>query len=381
MSFFLNRILPRLNSLRLRLYYAFGVKLSLRPKKKRILIVKNDSIGDYIIFRNFLAEIRHSKKFKDYDLYFLTNSRLATITEQLDGTLFKEILLFKREELGSVAEQIAYFKSLNHYAFEYVLHPTYSPDPRIQYIIKYIDARYKVGFDGDLSNQSASQKAFYDPYYTQLIDVEQAVSHEFEKNAMFFDKFLEEKTAIRKPALLPATKVETTKQILICPGAQHAFRIWPLKKFAALITALSADYQAYRFVVVTGPGEEALYEGIKEHTSVPLMNFKIDSILNLITLISGSALVVCNDSSAAHIAVACDTASVCISNGNHYRRFIPYPETMQVKQKVLLPGSLLKGLKVPENIIRYYKGSTLNIDEIEVDTVFNSCKAYLENLK
>ena len=38
---------------------------------KELLIVNTDSIGDYILFRNFLKEIKNSEKYKDYKIVLL----------------------------------------------------------------------------------------------------------------------------------------------------------------------------------------------------------------------------------------------------------------------------------------------------------------------
>ena len=41
------------------------------PQKRNVLIIFLDAIGDYILFRNFLSEIRESSKFKDYTITLL----------------------------------------------------------------------------------------------------------------------------------------------------------------------------------------------------------------------------------------------------------------------------------------------------------------------
>lgn len=373
----LHKIKSRVDAVRLKLFYLFFVKMSLSRRKKRILIVKNDSIGDYIISRNFLAETLRSEKFKDHELYLLTSQKLAPIVSQLDGKLLKEIIVSK-SVFSSTAEQIQYYKLLKSYGFDYILHPTYSPDSWTQYHLKYTDGGYKIGFDGDTSNQTPTDKLYFEQYYSQLIPAADKFSHEFEKNVVFFNAVLGQPVTLQKPELKMAQGISTKKQIAVCPGAQQAFRIWSLEKFGELITLLHASQPAYGFVVVTGPGEDALYEGIAAATAVSLSHFKIDSIINLISLISASELVVCNDSSSAHIAVACNINNVCISNGNHFRRFVPYPDTMPVKQQVIAPPELLNDLH-NGNANKYYAGSTLDINGISVDTVFNACERYLLN--
>ena len=45
---------------------------------------------------------------------------------------------------------------------------------------------------------------------------------------------------------------------------------------------------------------------------------------DLVELIRASRLLIGNETSAVHIAVAVDTPSVCILGGGHYGRFMPY---------------------------------------------------------
>lgn len=376
MNPFLNTLKQKFNSLRLRLYYLFRLKWNLSKPKKRVLIIKNDSIGDYIIFRNFLYEISKSDKFRDYELYLLTTQRLVPIALQLDGSILKEIII-RPDQLVSVDDQIRFYSKLKSYRFDYLLHPTYSPDSRTQYLIKYIFAKSKIGFNGDTSNQTLADKARFEEFYTQLINVRDPFSHEFEKNVDFFTSLLGRSLSLKRPEIIVGRQSEIQKHIVVCPGAQHKIRIWSPEKFGQLITRLNNAFPEHTYTVVTGPGEEDLYSGIEKATSVKLKHFKIDSLLNMASLLSSATLVICNDSSSAHIAVACGVDSICISNGNHYRRFVPYPENMKVNQDVILPPVLLQEMANGGDFHKYYKGSTLDINEIEVDTVFKVCESRL----
>jgi ADP-heptose:LPS heptosyltransferase len=50
------------------------------------------------------------------------------------------------------------------------------------------------------------------------------------------------------------------------------------------------------------------------------------SLPQLIDIIGNAELVVGNDTSAIHIAVAAKRKSVCILGGGHFERFVPYPQ-------------------------------------------------------
>src|ERR1700709_434902 len=57
----------------------------LRTPGKRLLIIKTDAIGDYILFRNFIEIIRNSVLYKDYEIDLLGNPRWRDTAEKYDG--------------------------------------------------------------------------------------------------------------------------------------------------------------------------------------------------------------------------------------------------------------------------------------------------------
>ncbi len=380
MNSFLDIIREKIDGMKLRFYYFFRVKLSLSPKKRRILFIKNDSIGDYIIFRNFIEETGKSERFKGYEIYLMCTKKVESIARELDGAILKDILIYNPSNFRHLDQQIKIFNTLNSYQFEYVLHPTFSPDTSTQYLIKYIAARYKIGFEGDVSNQSQQDKKLFEEYYSRLISVPHTIAHEYQKNEIFFTELLGKKSSLGKPKLKERDQSKVNRRILVCPGAQEQYRIWSREKFAQLIDLIQSKFPGFVFVVVTGPGEESHFTEITRHCTVKTSNFQIRSVSDFVLLMSESHLAICNDSSAVHIAVACSTPNVCISNGNNFRRFIPYPEEMKIEQKVVLPDGFLKELAEKDNQIQYYFGSKININEISVDSVFKACTSFLETI-
>ena len=60
--------------------------------KSTILIIKPDHIGDYILFRNFLIEIKQSEKFQNYKLIVFLNTRVKEIAEYLDAEVVDQFI-------------------------------------------------------------------------------------------------------------------------------------------------------------------------------------------------------------------------------------------------------------------------------------------------
>jgi ADP-heptose:LPS heptosyltransferase len=357
------------------IYYYVFIKPFFYKSNRKILIIKNDSIGDFVIFNAFVNEIKQSAKFKNYQVDLLTSQRLTPIAKEINGNSYTKIFSLDDGTFESFENFLIFFNAIKHEKYEYVLHPTYSPDWKSQRLVKYVKAKYKIGFNCSLTNISISYKKKYDRYYTTLLKTKSEYYHEFERNIEFFEQVLNGDVSLKKPSISIDLSVPVENVILICPGAQHMSRIWSLENFSALITRIHNHYPKHKFVVVVGPGEEELYIGIQKKCAIEIEQFKISNISNLCQLIVSSKLVVCNDSSAAHIAVACEKVNVCISNGNHYKRFIPYPMWMNVNQKVVLPDLFLN--LNDKELEKYYFGSKVDINLISVDKVFDNCKFYL----
>jgi ADP-heptose:LPS heptosyltransferase len=363
----------------LKLYYRKVESLQAQQGDfKSILLIKNDSIGDYIIFRNFIQHIKVSQKYQDFKLTLLTNQKLLPIVKELDNGFLDTILIYQSPLNQSLKDKLHYYKSFTPYNFSHIIHPTYSPDAGIQELIKFIPAKYKIVLDSDLSNQTTETKQYYDRFYTKKVKLDNAYLHEYKRYRLFFENVLAMSSNSNKPSINFQYELAKQQQILICPGAQHAFRIWDLGRFAKLIELLETLDARFQFLVVTGPNEDHLFTGIQSKCKVNLKSYYITSILELAKTIKQSQLVICNDSSAAHITVACNTKSVCISNGNHYERFIPYPSDMNVNQISLFPNSLIQQL-AESNTEAYYYGSKIDINEIEVQEVYQACVAQLKN--
>jgi len=357
------------------IYYYVFIKPFFYKSNRKILIIKNDSIGDFVIFNAFVNEIKQSTKFKNYQVDLLTSQRLTPIAKEINGHSYTNFFSIDDETFESFEKFLTFFKAIKREKYEYVLHPTYSPDWKSQRLVKYVKAKSKIGFDCSLTNISIGYKKKYDKYYTTLLKTKSEYYHEFERNVEFFEQVLNEEVKLKSPSINVDSNLPIQNVILICLGAQHTSRIWSLQNFSTLIMRLNNCYSETKFVVVVGPGEDKLYSEIQKKCTIKIEQFKISNITSLCQLILSSKLVVCNDSSAAHISIACKKANVCISNGNHYNRFIPYPKWMNINQKVVLPDLFLN-LNNKE-LEKYYFGSKVDINLISVDKVFDNCKFYL----
>lgn len=109
------------------------------------------------------------------------------------------------------------------------------------------------------------------------------------------------------------------------PGSNEPGRRWPLSGYVAVAKRL-LDL-GYRVVFVGRPGERgddrAIDEIANEEGVIDLTGRT--SLAQLLDLMNHAALVLSNDSGPAHLSIALASPTVVIVGGGHFGSFVPYP--------------------------------------------------------
>lgn len=97
-------------------------------------------------------------------------------------------------------------------------------------------------------------------------------------------------------------------------------------------------------------------------------------MLELAKLISESELLISNDTSAIHIAAAVNTHFICITNGNHYGRFFPYPNEVFDKGIYIYPQEIKDKINLKEVQEKLRYKSDFDINTISSEEVIDKIK-------
>lgn len=302
-----------------------------RRPKKRLLIIKTDAIGDYIILRNFIEIVKSSEKYKDHEIHLLGNPIWRDIALTYDSKWVTEYIFVKDNDLYESPYQLlklGWRLFRNNYAV--VLQPT--PTRRLinDGIAILTAARHLITHEGDTIGILSRYKRKTDKLYTRLIKLPAGIYFEFDRNVFFFEQVLDGKLFINGP-YFPAVEGECNG-IVIFPGAGNVKRGWEKEKFFDLIERIMAK-TSQPVYITGGPAETAIAKYLVDHlpgTNIIDLTAKT-SLPQLIELISLANLLVSNESSAIHIAAATKTPSVCILGGGHFERFAPYPAHMAIR--------------------------------------------------
>jgi len=322
-----------------------------KPKKK-LLILKLDSIGDYILFRNFLKELKKSEQYSGYEITLCGNMWWKDLAERLDRNEIHEFIWVDYFKFSDWAYKNKIFSLVVNKKFETIIHPTYSRDEYSDQIVRFSGVKNCIGYDGDYINISKVHRSKFDVYYKQLIKGEDGIVFEFNRNRYFFENLLNKKLTNVKFEI--EANAENDNSIVICPGAKDVERRWATSHFIELINKIK-NREPEAIIILCG-GKEDIKNG--QEINSKLENKVLDltgkiTLVELISIFAKAKLIVTNDSGPFHLAAALGKRVICISNGTNYGRFTPYPSAINCTSTVIYSN----------------EGKIEDINKIGVDTI------------
>ena len=202
------------------------------------------------------------------------------------------------------------------------------------FFIRNTNAFEKIGYKNNTINTIG------DKYYTKLISSDGSIM-ELQRNAHFVRQTFNPNFISHLPSILfplPDTKTLTgiEQYAVFFIGAGNPLRSWPIEKFRQLV-----DYINHNTIVFCGSNsEKSVFEDhcFKSSSKKIVTLFGQTTLIELISVIANAELVISNDTSAAHIAVATRTPSVVLLGGGDGGQFHPYQaESISDSDKSILP--------------------------------------------
>lgn len=376
MKSFLQKILNKSYSL---IEEQFFKKTSFFRKKNTLLILRIDSIGDYVLFRNYLNVIRKSEKYKNHKITLCGNNWWKELSEKLDHNDVDDFIWIDyTRAITDFRYRFELNKKIYFRGFETVVQPTYSRDWLGDQLVILSGAKVKIGNEGDEINLTPQLKEKNNSSYSILIPSAKACCFEFERNREFILQWLTIPVNIPKPFISSAQPTEM--KIIFFPGAKDAFRRWSPENFYRLGSLLNENFPSYELLIGGSKQDANLANEIMALGNVPFTNCCGKySLQSLIDFIASAEIIIANDSGPFHIATALGKKVIGLSNGNNYGRFTPYPSSMKTQSEVIYP---LEVMQYPE-VIRIKKFcrevKEIDINTITVEQVFLLTKEKLTN--
>ena len=309
-----------------RLFDGVARHLPIPTRRRGVLVVRMDGIGDMVLFRGSLDHYAEALGVEQSDITVLGCDSWRSIAAEV----------FKGYRVITINEHR--FAKNVFYRFRISL-MVRALNPAIavgdQYLRRAMMADSLVRVSGAprtisslpfINEKTRSEYLYYLSGCSEVIPTGDYPDHEIVRHARFVSALAGREIAPRPPRILwrddapPADLLPTGGAYAVLnPGSNEYGRRWPLAKYMELAGRLRE--KGLRVVFVGGKGE---MESIDEDGVIDLTGKT--SLAQLLDILNHAALVVSNDTGPAHLSIALGTPSLVIVGGGHFGCFVPYPK-------------------------------------------------------
>ncbi|MEO8174915.1 MAG: glycosyltransferase family 9 protein [Sediminibacterium sp.] len=355
-----------MNRLKDVVYDVIGWLAGVGPRRpgmnKKLLIVRVDEIGDYMLWRAFLKEIVTAEKYKGYEFHFCGNKSWKSLFDTFDGELVQQSfwidkIRFKKE----MGYRYHFLKDISRQQYDVVINPAFSRDKRYDdSIVKATGASETIGMVANLESVRAYESGYDKDLYTQLFDPSKKPAFEFFRNQLFTE-FVTVHISLLKNTKVDANRLSSLsiplpgKYFVVFPGSRSKSRIWPTESFIRVSNHLFENYGWTAVIAGTNADKEYTdaFASQYKHPFVDLTGKT--SLTEMLSLLKDAQCLLSVDTGSIHLAAAVGCTVFGIFNGSQYGRFAPYPSEIANNIYAIYPDDVEKELKDPELVKKKYE--------------------------
>lgn len=303
--------------------------------KRRVLILRKDTLGDYILFYPTLSSYR--KRYADAEIMLVISSLFKDMLPLLHD--FEHVIWFEAKKFStSFLYRRKFLLYLKRKGFDIAVQPTFSREPMGDFMIKMTDAKERIGVDGDCTASTKEEKENNNSIYTKLVTISDDILTELDKNKAIAEEITGLSVSVTFPTIdyklfssqaalqiMKDNSLEKDRYVIFFPGSGTRFKVWPVDKFAKI-----ADYFIEKNIIPVmcgSKGEKKLISDIiKEMDNKKgYVNLSGETDLpTMIHLLKNSKCYFGSDTGITHISAAIQVPAICLLGGGHFGRFFPY---------------------------------------------------------
>lgn len=299
-----------------------------RPRPNLILLVRIDSIGDFVLWLDAAKAMVNYYHAQGYTVVLIGNKAWASWAREMGvGDEVWEI------DLSRFRNQLTYrwqwLSKIRKAGFKIAIQPTFSRTfLEGDSLVRASGAHERIGSAGDESNITQRVKSWSNRWYTRLIAAESMQLMELKRNAEFMRGlgFADFRAYVPAIPQAPGKRTNWLPQqpyAVLVPNASWIGKVWPIDRLIDIAHRLAA--YGLRVVVVGGSADRERASGLMEampDEAVDLVGKT--SLGELAEVLRGATVVISNDTSTVHIGAAVGVSVVCVLGGGHFGRFAPY---------------------------------------------------------
>ncbi len=347
---------------------------SARTAERKVLLVRLDAIGDWILFRNALRALRRSPCYAEAHFTVLGNPAWRGLAEAFDPDLADDWLWVKqRSDLFRKGYENLLPRSIWH--------------RRVAHAQNSLRADLKArGFDEVLSLQPRRDplldellaglapsvigvrcEGLYSSIYTRLLDPG-SDPFVFLQARSLVSQLTDE--PCNEPFSLKTASESRGRDILIFTGASHWTRRWPRRRVRALVRLLLAQTDR-QVLLANGTDDAALRSFAQSFSSPRVATLPAMPLAVFARRVAATGAVVTNDTMMLHLAAATDTPVVAVVNGISGRGgFWPYPATIGKPVAIVGVEPRFNPVSFLPRLVASQLAQYRNLAAIQADDVF-----------
>ena len=304
----------------------------LLPNINKILVVRNDGIGDLLNSTPAIALLRAN--YPDAEICVLAQPLNAPV---LTGNPHvNRVLILDREDTHRrLRDRLRFYRDLRREQFDLAIAmrtASWSNFVALLSGARYRLGRYQKHAKGALSHK---WKGSYEKGHVHEVDRNLELMRLIstgEGNRKLIFNLLENEVSFAKGQL--AEWGIHPNDFLVClhPGGSSFDKQWPSENYARLADWLASEHNA-KILILRGPNEAHLTRHIQKIMTHPSVAHAPESIRHLAALMEHCNLVVCNDSGPMHIAAALNVPMVAIFGPTDYVAWEPLSEKATIVRR------------------------------------------------
>ena len=343
------------------------------PAAKKLLVIRLDDIGDYLLFRNQLAMYKRSAHWQDYSVTLLGNSSWKPIFDACDAAAVDDTLwVDKSKYLADDTYKMEIWARLRAGAFETVIAPSRTRPLVLDDLCMLAAApTHTIGCINTYVHPQWNRVS--DVLYQRLFEPLDTTIHEFHFNAQFAAAICGIRDEGTRPHIDTRLTPPLPQPYIICfVGANTRSKLWPVHRWIEFIN-LYLDNSSDRVIVAgASPAEIATAALIERHTAATSIAGKA-SLCEFLGWVAGARAVITNDTMAAHLGASCDKPTVIVANGVNFRRFTEYAAAGIERVATVYPQVFLrKRRRNPRLAYNYTDAVSADMASITAATVYKA---------
>jgi ADP-heptose:LPS heptosyltransferase len=335
---------------------------------KKVLIIRLDDIGDYLLFRNNLSVYKDSPRWAGHEVVLLGNSAWAGLFAALDKEAADRVIWVDK---GAYARdpvyRLALWTRLRQEGFEAVVCPSRTRPLLLDDLcVLATGSGRRLASVNTFPDRAWNQLS--DPLYTDLFGEEDQLAHEFYFNGSFTQWCCGAHFSGQRPEIAGSFARKIQEPYILCfIGSSTKSKRWPVERWIALALQLAGKY-SYKVVIAGGQQELAMAGVIQKRTGADSITGKA-SLTEMADWAAGAVAIITNDTMAAHLGVSCNRPTLIIANGNNYFRFTDYAGAGIGNVVTVYPRVFLRARAKSKNGDFHHAAVTADIASITAEVV------------